>query len=61
MKVKTYIITTGAIFGILTAAHIWRVTLEPHLATDPWFLLTTFAAAALAVWAWRRLRSVAAA
>ena len=54
---KAYIITTGAVFGLLTLAHIWRVFAEePHLATDPWFILITVAAAALCVWAWRLVR-----
>ncbi len=54
---KAYVITTGAVFGLLTLAHIWRVFAEePHLATDPWFILITVAAAALCVWAWRLVR-----
>jgi hypothetical protein len=44
--------TTGTVFGLLTLAHIWRAIDEgPHLATDPWFILITVAAAALCVWA----------
>ena len=54
---KTYVMTTGAVFGLLTLAHIWRVVAdEPQLATDPSFVLITVAAAALCVWAWRVLR-----
>ncbi len=54
---KTYVITTGAVFGLLTVAHIWRAFEEgPRLATDPSFVLITIAAAALCVWAWRVLR-----
>jgi len=54
---KAYVITTGAVFGLLTLAHAWRVIAEdPHLATDPWFVLITLAAAALCLWAWRLLR-----
>jgi hypothetical protein len=50
--VKTYVITTGTVFGLLTLAHIWRAIDEgPHLATDPWFILITVAAAALCLWA----------
>ena len=53
---KAYVITTGAVFGLLTAAHIWRAIDEgPHLASDPWFLLITVAAAALSLWAGRLL------
>jgi len=54
---KAYVITTGAVFGLLTLAHIWRLFAEgPRLATNPWFVLLTVAAAALCVWAWRLLR-----
>lgn len=53
---KAYVMTTGAAFGLLTLAHIWRVVEEPHLATDPLFVLITLAAAALCGWAWRVLR-----
>lgn len=54
---KSYVITSGAVFGLLTLAHIWRVFAEePHLARDPWFILITVAAAALCLWAWRLLR-----
>jgi hypothetical protein len=54
---KAYVVTTGVVFGLLTLAHIARVFAEgPHLATDPWFVLITIAAAALCFWAWRVLR-----
>jgi hypothetical protein len=54
---KAYVITSGAVFGLLTLAHIARAFAEgPRLATDPWFVLITVAAAALCVWAWRVLR-----
>jgi hypothetical protein len=53
---KLYVITTGAVFGLLTLAHIWRVIEEgPHLMTQiPWVLITV-AAAALFLWACRLL------
>jgi hypothetical protein len=54
---KGYVMTTGAVFGLLTLAHMWRVIEEgPRLATDPLWVLTTVAAAALCLWAWRLLR-----
>jgi hypothetical protein len=53
---RTYVIIAGAVFGLLTAAHIWRIVVEPHLARDPWFLLTTVASAVLCVGAWRVAR-----
>ena len=34
---KAYLLTTGALFGLITVAHVWRVIEEwPHLVTDPW-------------------------
>jgi protein-S-isoprenylcysteine O-methyltransferase Ste14 len=57
---KAYVRTSGAIFGLLTVAHILRVIAEgPHLAADPWYVLITVAAAALCLWAWRVLRASA--
>jgi hypothetical protein len=51
---KAYVITSGAIFGLITLAHIARVFAEgPRLAADPLFILLTVAAASLCVWAWR--------
>jgi hypothetical protein len=53
---KTYVMTTGILFGLLTFAHLWRIIAErPLLATDPWFVLITVATAALSLWAWRLL------
>lgn len=55
---KAYIITTGAVFGLLALVHIWRIIEEGlGLATDPFFILITVASAALCIWAWRVLRS----
>ncbi len=57
---KAYLITTGALFSLLTVVHIWRMIEEsPGLATDPWYLAITLAAAGLAVWAWRLVRTAA--
>ncbi len=54
---KAYVMTTGALFGLLTLAHLWRIVEEGrHLATDPWYVLITLVAAALSLWAWRLLR-----
>jgi len=49
---KAYVLTAGATFGLLTVVHIWRIIVEPSLATDPWFILITLASAALCVAAW---------
>lgn len=55
---KTYVVTTGTLFGVLTLSHLWRMVSEsPSLATDPWYLLITVTAAALAFWAWRVARA----
>jgi hypothetical protein len=54
---KAYLITTGIIFGLITIAHVWRVFDEgSRLATDPLFVLLTFASAGFSVWAWRLWR-----
>ena len=53
---KAYVMTTGAVFGLLSLAHLWRIVEERHLATDPWFVLITVAAGGLSLWAWRLLR-----
>lgn len=56
---RAYLITSGAIFGLLTIAHILRIAFENrHLATDPVFILITLASAALCVWAWRVVRGL---
>ena len=61
-SMKAYVMTTGTVFGLLTLAHIWRVIEEgPQLATEPWYVLITVAAAVLCLWAlrllWRSPRS----
>jgi tellurite resistance protein TehA-like permease len=57
--VKSYVITTGSVFGLIVAAHVWRAIEEgPHLATEPSFVLLTVAAAALCLWACRLLRHI---
>jgi len=54
---KAYVMTTGAVFGLLTLAHLLRIIVEGrHLATDPVYILITVAAASLCLWAWRVLR-----
>jgi hypothetical protein len=49
---KAYVIITGALFGLLTVAHIVRVVTEnPRLATEPFFVLVTLLTAGLCLWA----------
>jgi hypothetical protein len=50
---KAYLITTGTVFGLITLAHVYRMYVEgPRLAKEPVFLLLTFLAAGLSLWAW---------
>jgi hypothetical protein len=56
-SMKAYVMTTGAVFGLITLAHVLRVVEEgPRLARDPFFVILTVLAAALSLWAWRVLR-----
>jgi hypothetical protein len=62
--VKAYLITTGALFGLIAAAHLLRTFAEwSRLGTDPWFYLEGpglgLVAATLSLWAWRLLRASA--
>ncbi|MEP6690893.1 MAG: hypothetical protein ABJD07_07040 [Gemmatimonadaceae bacterium] len=51
---KAYVMTTGVVFALLALVHVWRVIEEgSRLATEPFFLLVTLAAAALSLWAGR--------
>lgn len=53
---RTYVIIAGVVFGLVTLAHILRIIVEPHLATEPWFILITLLSAALCFAAWRVAR-----
>lgn len=51
---KAYVMTTGAIFGLLVIAHIWRMISEnAQLATDPAYLAITATSGVLCLWAVR--------
>jgi hypothetical protein len=53
---KAYVMTTGAVFGVLTLVHLLRIIVEGRqLATNPLYVLITVAAASLCLWAWRLL------
>jgi hypothetical protein len=55
---RAYLITTGTVFSLITLAHVARMVDEwPARAADPFYLLLTVAAAGLAAWAWRLLRT----
>ncbi len=54
---KAYVMTSGAVFGLLVLAHVWRAAEEGlAVARDPWYVGSTLVAAALCLWAWRTLR-----
>ena len=53
---KVYIATTGLLFLALVVAHALRLVPEPHLARDPWFLLTTIISLGMASWAFMLYR-----
>jgi len=50
---RTYVIVTGVVFGLLTAAHVLRLFVEPHLVRDPWFVGATAISTILSLMAWR--------
>ncbi len=53
---KAYVMTTGAVFGLLTLVHLLRIVVEGRqLATNLLYVLITVAAASLCLWAWRLL------
>jgi hypothetical protein len=55
---KAYVRTTGSIFALLVAAHVWRIIVEgTRMLRDPWFVFFTLAAIGFAVWAWRLVRA----
>jgi hypothetical protein len=54
---KSYVITTGIVFLLIVVAHIARVAFEgAHVASDPFFILTTLIAVGLCAWTWRLYR-----
>ena len=48
---RAYVITTGVIFLLITVAHLARMATEPHVLTEPLYLVLTVLSAALAIWA----------
>jgi hypothetical protein len=51
---RTYVVTTGVVFGLIAVVHLWRVVEEgSQLAKEPFFIVVTALAASLAIWAWR--------
>ena len=50
---RPYVITTGAVFGLLTLAHVGRVIAEGPRVLNPWWIAITIASAVLCLWAAR--------
>jgi hypothetical protein len=53
---RTYVIVTGGVFALLTAAHVLRLFVEPHLVRDPWFVGATIVSTVLSLTAWLVVR-----
>ncbi len=55
---KAYVMTTGAVFGLITLAHLLRMIVEGrHVATEPLFILLTVVSGSLCFWAWLLVRN----
>jgi hypothetical protein len=55
---KAYLVTTGSLFLLITAAHVCMIAEARSLAMDPWYIGLTLLALGLGVWAFRLLRSL---
>ena len=57
---KSYLITTGTLFGLLAVAHLLRTIAERGRLVDAWFVVEGpgigVVSGALCVWAFRLLR-----
>ena len=49
---NAFLVTVGVVFGLVVIAHVARMVVEPHVATDPWYWALTLIAAALSGWSW---------
>jgi hypothetical protein len=60
--VKSYLIVTGSIFGLIGVAHLLRLFIEGRPLSDSWFLASNLAlfmvGGGFAVWAGRLLVSL---
>jgi hypothetical protein len=54
---KTYVATTGALFALLAALHVWRLVVEwPGIRAELWIIAGgTLLSAVLALWALKLL------
>ena len=57
---KAYLLTTGGLFLALVLSHVARVFVEPSVGRQPFFLLITAVSLAMAVWAFKLLKSARA-
>ena len=56
---KAYVVTTGTLFALIVAAHIWRAFEEgPEIAKSPVYIILIAVAACLALWVWRVLKTM---
>jgi hypothetical protein len=55
---RAYLITTGALFVLITAAHIWEMVDRSRIFAGDFVVIGL--SAGLAVWAWRLLRRASA-
>lgn len=54
---RSYLFTTGTLFALLVAAHVWRIVAESRaLLHQPDFVIITLVAAGFSAWAFRLLR-----
>jgi hypothetical protein len=49
---KIFVAVAGTMFGMVVVLHLWRVAVEPGVASDFGFWLITGVAAILSAWAW---------
>jgi hypothetical protein len=56
-SMKAYLITTSAVFGLITLAHVWRAVAESSRLAEPLYLLLTALSAGLCLWALYLLRT----
>jgi hypothetical protein len=54
---RLYVIISGIIFALVTAAHVARIFLEPTSLSEPIFMVSSFISLALAVWSIMVLRN----
>jgi hypothetical protein len=54
---KAYLLTTGTLFGILAAIHVFVVVAQLRVrGSDPWPAVVLEISAGFNVWAWRLMR-----